>query len=289
MVQELRNLGVENVWYMPMAVNEIRLEKLSISPNDRKIIESDVSFVGRLYTEEHNLYDRMVPKLDEYTTGYLEGIMESQRLIYGYTFIEELLTPDIVEKMMAAMPVKVQENGMESIEYIYANYFLCRKMTQLDRVQIFEYLGEELPKTKLENGKSISEMKLYTSEPTPNLKGIKNMGEVHYMYEMPLVFKHSKINLNITLRSIRNGIPLRAMDIMGSGGFLLTNHQNDFAMHFVDGEDYVSYSDRDDMLEKIKYYLVHEDERKIIAENGCRKVRSEHTYTQRLSEIIESI
>lgn len=30
--------------------------------------------------------------------GYLEGIMESQRMIYGYTFIEELLTPDIVEK-----------------------------------------------------------------------------------------------------------------------------------------------------------------------------------------------
>ena len=52
--------------------------------------------------------------------------MKSQRLIYGYTFIEELLTPDIVEKMMTAMPVKVQENGMESIEYIYANYFLCR-------------------------------------------------------------------------------------------------------------------------------------------------------------------
>lgn len=132
-------------------------------------------------------------------------------------------------------------------------------------------------------------MKLYTSEPTPQLKGIKNMGEVHYMYEMPLVFKYSKINLNITLRSIRNGIPLRAMDIMGAGGFLLTNYQNDFAMHFVDGEDYVSYSDREDMLNKIKYYLEHEDERKLIAENGCRKVREEHTYTQRLSEIIGSI
>lgn len=244
MVQELRNLGVKNVWYMPMAVNEKRLADLSISPQDRKIVESDVSFVGRLYTEEHNLYDRMEPKLDDYTKGYLEGIMGSQRMIYGYTFIEELLTPDIVEKMMAAMPVKVQENGMESIEYIYANYFLCRKMTQLDRTEIFSYLGEKLHKIKLENGRNIAPMKLYTSEPTPQLKGIKNMGEVHYMYEMPLVFKYSKINLNITLRSIRNGIPLRAMDIMGAGGFLLTNYQNDFAMHFVDGEDYVSYSDR---------------------------------------------
>ena len=60
-------------------------------------------------------------------------------------------------------------------------------------------------------------------------------------------------------------------------------------INFVDGEDYVSYSDREDMLNKIKYYLEHEDERKMIAENGCRKVREEHTYTQRLSEIIGSI
>ena len=52
---------------------------------------------------------------------------------------------------------------------------------------------------------------------------------------MPLVFQNSKINLNITLRSIKNGIPLRAIDIMGAGGFLLTNYQNDFGLHFTDG------------------------------------------------------
>ena len=38
MVQELRNLGVKNVWYMPMVVNEKRLADLSISPQDRKIV-----------------------------------------------------------------------------------------------------------------------------------------------------------------------------------------------------------------------------------------------------------
>lgn len=65
-------------------------------------------------------------------------------------------------------------------------------MTQLDRTEIFSYLGEKLHKIKLENGRNIAPMKLYTSEPTPQLKGIKNMGEVHYMYEMPLVFKYSK-------------------------------------------------------------------------------------------------
>lgn len=54
------------------------------------------------------------------------------------------------------------------------------------------------------------------------------MGAVDYYEVMPHVFKQSKINLNITLRSIQSGMPLRAWDIMGAGGFLLSNYQADF-------------------------------------------------------------
>jgi spore maturation protein CgeB len=115
------------------------------------------------------------------------------------------------------------------------------------------------------------------------------MGTVHYEKEMPLVFRHSRINLNITLRSIQNGIPLRAMDIMGAGGFLLTNYQNDFTMHFVQGEDYVCYESQEDMMDKIDYYLKHEKERKEIAKNGQKKVCREHTYKKRLGEIFDIV
>lgn len=54
------------------------------------------------------------------------------------------------------------------------------------------------------------------------------VGPIDWYSVMPLVFKNTCINLNITLKSIQSGIPLRGMDIMGSGGFLLTNYQNDF-------------------------------------------------------------
>lgn len=55
-----------------------------------------------------------------------------------------------------------------------------------------------------------------------------NKGPIDYYNEMPYVFNNSRINLNITLRSIKSGIPLRAMDICGAGGFLLSNYQADF-------------------------------------------------------------
>lgn len=288
MVQELQMLGVQNVYYMPMAVNAKRLSRLAATSEQKKVIEADVSFVGSLYTEKHTLYDRMT-KLDEHTRGYLEGVMASQKLVYGYSFIEETLTPGIIEKMQEAMPLETNPDGLETVAYTYANYFLCRKMTQTERTEILSELSHVLPNITTSTGKTAMPLKLYTPEPTPFLPNVQNMGTIHYMHEMPLVFQNSKINLNITLRSIKSGIPLRAMDVMGAGGFLLTNYQNDFNMHFTDGEDYVSFSSKDDLYYKIEYYLTHEDERKAIAENGCKKVRTEHTYEQRLAEMISKI
>lgn len=47
------------------------------------------------------------------------------------------------------------------------------------------------------------QVKLYTNNPTPQLPKVENMGAIDYYEIMPLVFQHSKINLNITLRSIQ--------------------------------------------------------------------------------------
>ncbi|MCI8533888.1 MAG: glycosyltransferase family 1 protein [Lachnospiraceae bacterium] len=107
-----------------------------------------------------------------------------------------------------------------------------------------------------------------------------------YYNEMPLVFKQSKINLNLTSRSIQSGVPLRAFDIMGAGGFLLSNYQEDFLDHFIPGEDFVYYESKKDLLSKVDYYLRHEDERQTIAENGHGKVVSEHTYRHRVCEML---
>ena len=103
---------------------------------------------------------------------------------------------------------------------------------------------------------------------------------------MPLVFKQSKINLNISLRSIKSGIPQRAFDIMGSGGFLLSNFQADFLDDFIPGEDFDYYESKDDLLAKIDYYLAHEKERQAIAKNGHDKTAAAHTYRHRVREML---
>ena len=153
--------------------------------------------------------------MDTYTAGYLQAVMNAQREVVGASILEESLTEDILNRLRKVCPMKKEEDEWESDAWLYANYFLARKLTAQERTDLLQRLAQE------------QEVKLYTPEET-NLPGVTNCGPVEYLTEMPLVFKHSKINLNITLRSIRTGIPLRAMDIMGCGGFLLTNFQEDF-------------------------------------------------------------
>ncbi len=119
------------------------------------------------------------------------------------------------------------------------------------------------------------------------LPNLRNHGSVSYEKEMPLVFKQSKINLNISRRGMKGGVPLRAFDIMGCGGFLLSNFQSGFLDMFIPGEDFVYYESKEDLLQKIGYYLSHEEERKAIAKSGHNKVAKEHTYRHRIKEMLD--
>ena len=112
------------------------------------------------------------------------------------------------------------------------------------------------------------------------------MGAIDYYEIMPLVFRHSKINLNITLRSIQKGIPLRAFDIMGSGGFLLTNYQEDFLNYFVPGEDFIYYSSYEESETYAGYYLSREKERQQIAANALGKILDAHTFEHRIHTML---
>jgi spore maturation protein CgeB len=249
---------------------------MKLSASQKELFTSDVSFVGSLYNEGHNFLDRMTD-LDDFTKGYLDAIMRAQSKVNGYYFLEEMLTPEIIANMKKSLEYNTQPGGTESDAYVYANYFLARKLTSMERQSILSRVSERF------------DTKLYTHNPTPAMPHIKNMGPIDYYDAMPHVFKNSKINLNITLRSIRSGMPLRAFDIMGAGGFLLTNYQEDFLDFFVPGEDYDYYDGEDDLMEKIEYYLSHDKERADIAANAYEKVRTSHTYENRVDEMLSCI
>ena len=63
----------------------------------------------------------------------------------------------------------------------------------------------------------------------------------------------------------------------------------DLVRHFIPDEDFVYFEDRKDLLEKIDYYLKHDDERIAIAQNAHDKVAKEHTFDVRVKQIIDIV
>lgn len=75
---ELKKENIQTVYYMPLAVNTGRLDKMtasavSASRHPLDFYQSDISFVGTMYNEVHNLFDRM-EHLSDYTKGYYRGL-----------------------------------------------------------------------------------------------------------------------------------------------------------------------------------------------------------------------
>lgn len=264
--------GINTVYYLPLAAPCERYDKMIPDRRIHQKLDCDISFIGSMYDEKHNLYDREFGSLSDYSKGYLDAVMNAQMKIYGEDIVEPLLKGKVIDDIRKNVNYSVQ--GAETEEYVYANYFIDRKITSIERKNLLNLISSEF------------HLKIYTHNPTPYLPNAENMGPVDYIDVMPYVFKCSKINLNITLRSIHSGIPLRAFDIMGSGGFLLTNFQSDFPEYFEPDRDFVYFESPEDMTDKCRFYLKHDELRQKIAENGYEKVKKDHTYKIRLSEIL---
>jgi len=269
--------GFKTVYYLPLAAATDRYDRITITGPDKEKWGGEISFVGSLYNEAHNYYDQIHDKISDYSRGYLYGLMRSQMEINGLDIVEKSIPKRVMQEMVSALGAKPAYDGVETYEYIYANYVINRKITAIERKEILEMIGKN------------RRLNLFTSDSDYKAPGIVNRGKIDYYNDMPYVFKTSDINLNITLRSIQRGIPLRAVDILGCGGFLLTNYQEDMLRFFVPDEDFVYYDGRQDLMDKIDYYLNHDEERKAIAANGHDKVKAGHTYQQRLEEIIDIV
>lgn len=275
-VNYFRSEGISTFYYMPLPVDPYKIGKMLKQTYDVSKLSADVSFVGCLYNEEHNLYDRL-SNMNGYTKGYLDGVLRAQSKVWGYNFMEECLSTDVLTQLQNLIHYHNNFDGTESLNYIFTNYFLCRKLTSLERMEYLTALSHEVP------------LKIYTPNAKLTVGNAYNMGPADYITETPYIFHNSKININLTLRSIHSGIPLRCMEILASGGFLLTNYQSDFLKHFIPDRDFVYYENLEDLLIKAKYYLSHEKERLKIASSGYQKVSEFHNYEVTFNKIFNIV
>ncbi len=104
------------------------------------------------------------------------------------------------------------------------------------------------------------------------------------------IFGSSKINLCFTKTHYgKTGWKGRIFQVCAAGGFLLTEYIFGIEDYFEVGKEIVCFKDKEEMLDKIQYYLKHEDERRKIAKAGWKKVTSKYTPFHMMLNIFKKI
>lgn len=263
-----------HVFHLSLASDIDYYDKITVSQKDHSEYDCDISFIGSLYTEKCQ-YDKIAHKLPDYIRGYAEALVNAQQNVYGYNFIEDSISEDWANEFKKYADWTLLPGYREDLKSIISDNYLGYKCTAEDRVNTAYNLSQYF------------DFHLYTLSDTSAFPGINNKGGADTGRMMPRIFKCSKINLNTTLRSIKVGIPQRIFDILGCGGFVISNYQAEIPEHFTPGEDIVLYESIPDLLSKVDYYLTHEDERLAIAKSGHDKVRRYHTYDVKLAQMFE--
>lgn len=273
-LERMKKQGLRHVYYRPLAVETKRIASLQVTMEDVQNFSADISFVGMLY--ENNHYNQDVAKFTEEEKAYLDNIILKTVLCWekGRSVFSHISEEMSLQLKRLALPWTQYEIALP---YFQELYYIVRKVTEIERICIL-------------NGLALNhKVDLYTVSNTEALKNVRLHGRVDYNEELPKIYNLSKINLNVTMRSIETGVPQRIFDIMGSAGFVLSNYQEELEELFVPDQEIVFFHNMEELVEKVNYYLTHEQERIQIAVNGYYKVTKCYSYKTALTHILKTI
>lgn len=79
---------------------------------------------------------------------------------------------------------------------------------------------------------------------------------------------------------------MRLYETTGVGTMLITDAKSNLATLFKPGVEVETYTSKEELVEKIEYYLKHDNEREKIAKAGHARTLADHTYKKRMAELV---
>lgn len=128
----------------------------------------------------------------------------------------------------------------------------------------------------------------YGADSLPSTSPIRQRhgGEVWGM-DMYRTLARSRITLNRHINVAENNANnMRLYEATGVGALLLTDRKDNLHELFEIGKEVVAYSSKDEAAELVRYYLNHPQEAEKIAKAGQARTLREHTYAQRMQELV---
>lgn len=272
-VEITKKCGANNVFHQPLAFAGRAITQADITAGEVERFSCQVSFIGSLY--EDDVYEKIKEKLSENSRKDYE---EAFRNAYGKWDGIDRITGSLSNNTVGEFATIDSSESWRILNMNASTYYegriLARELANKERIEIVERLKKY-------------GLKLFSGSSGSQLKGIPVLPRLNSATELPKAYYLSKINIGTTLHTITSGVPLRIFDVLGAGGFLLTNFQPEIPELFKIGTEIEVYKDFDEMEDKVKFYLENEALRNRIAVNGCKAVNEKYNINTQFRKIMK--
>lgn len=272
----LKMLGIPHIFHQPLAVNSAFLSTIDFANPQKKIPPCEVSFIGQMYNSV--LTAKLFKKMS--ISERLNFENENDPFICNWQPHNTLFNCNFPINGSLSKYINVDEYPIKNFDFDYWSKCLFNT----------PYLANKERLLLLSESAKHFDTVLHTKESDMiSAKAINNLTVLGPAYEdLPYrIYKASKLNLNITLRSIESGVPQRVFDIMGAGGAVISNYQDELVSLFKPEKEIILFTSVDEFIEKSSFYLAHPTLLKNLAIAGHNRVMKEYTYEQIIPQMLD--
>ncbi len=113
-------------------------------------------------------------------------------------------------------------------------------------------------------------------------------GYVESAKDLSEIYSSSKINIDL-ISTNNKKINYRCFEILASGGFLISPYNDEIIKYFDLGMDFETYTNCEELTDKIDFYLKNLNLASLIADRGRKNVINNYSYYDRLKKILKVI
>jgi len=267
-LDRLLSLGFKKVHHLPIGVDPSIFKKMELDKASYERYHTRLSFVGHIFPKEEFEEERIS------WNPFLNKIIDETVKIKMRNF--HLPVPAILSEIIKTIGGKGQKTLEDFLQTRSSSYFLCQIYKEIDSLYRKELINALPIPIDLYGGEG------FISDKT------RMRGGIDYENELPRLYSATEINLNITTSQSITSPTQRVFDVSACGGFVLTDYRPGIEEWYRLGEEIICYHTPEELRDLINYYLDHPEERQAIAERAYLRTIREHTYKERMKQVIKA-
>ena len=267
-VQPLKDWGFVHSHYLPLATNPQRFRPLADIAR-----EDAVCFVGE---SDYARISYLARNLDRELAGCGDGIYAS--IGRAIELVQLKAGQPVAETAKRVLAEDAFDwNRFSAVQRDLLEGFIEREAGLRLRLELLGALHEKLP------------LAIYGDELWAKAFGAAARGKANYFDDTIVeVYNRHAVHVNISKFQLVSAINQRPFDIAACGGLVLTD-ERECLRELFSSDEIVSYSCAEELVELAGHYMSHAVERQAIAERARARVLAEHTYAQRIRQILANV